>query len=322
MPHQNSHRRRRLGVVMLVTAVLSGITTMLASPASAASSWHFGPLVETVINDCFTSDVVYGSAEYAGAQYDAATPPLGGAVVYVETVLTGVDSSCGQYALPDISLPAGTRTAISAAHPIKCFTYNNSTQVQTPDTADCPSTLGPALSGGTGSIRNRHGSAPGFWNLNGNATYMVWVPITSATTGWKTIAFPARVVSGSPTGSAQTLRATVSVPFLALNPASAVTAPRALTHAAAITRGARVTLSINRVSTIGMTWQAKVNGVFRTISTAFGRNLAAGPLAATLRVPVAHRWMVSRPAWTRMVVRVDPQRGPTVAVTRWVWVGR
>src|SRR3954453_431638 len=106
--------------------------------ASAATGWHFGPLVKTWINDCYTFDVVNGVGEYSGALYDSASPPKTGDVFYVNVVVSGIDASCAEITFPEIKLPAGVATAISTANPILCYTVDNATSTETPEPADCP----------------------------------------------------------------------------------------------------------------------------------------------------------------------------------------
>ncbi len=182
-------RRLTLVAVLLATAIVA----ICSQSASATTSWHFGALDETWINDCFTSDVVHGVGEYAGALYDSDAPPKTGEVFYVNVVLNGVDASCAEIAMPDIQLPADMAPAISAANPLLCYTVDNSTATETPDSADCPSGLGAPLNGGTGSIRNPNGPAPGTWDTRAPKAWEFKIPVTAASAGLKTIAFPTQV---------------------------------------------------------------------------------------------------------------------------------
>jgi hypothetical protein len=179
--------------------------------ASAATGWHFGPLVKTWINDCYTFDVVNGVGEYSGALYDAASPPKTGDVFYVNVVDTGIDSSCAEITFPEIKLPAGMATAISPSNPIRCYTVDTASSTETPDTADCPSSLGAPLYGGTGSIRNVNGPSPGTWDTRAPKAWEFKIPVTASTAGQKTISFPTQVISGSIT---QMLEPDVSVPIV------------------------------------------------------------------------------------------------------------
>jgi hypothetical protein len=181
-----------------------------AGSASADVGWHFGDLQQTWINDCYTADVVHGVGEYAGAHYDADAPPKTGDVFYVNVVMNGVDASCAEYSMPDIQLPAGMAPAISAANPILCYTVDNSSATETPETTDCPSALGAPLNGGTGSIRDPNGQAPGLWDTRAPKAWEVRIPVTAGAAGMQTIAFPTNVISGSIT---QPLDPTVDVPI-------------------------------------------------------------------------------------------------------------
>ncbi len=203
--HSAGRRGRTIaGLVALVAVVtLAGS----AQSASAAPGWHFGPLVESSISDCYYGTPGNGVGEYGGADYDANNPPKTGDVFYVEVVLNGVDSSCTEMTLPEIALPAGVSTAISAQNPIKCFTVDNSAQTETPDTADCPQTLGAPLSGGTGSIRDVNGPSPGTWDTRAPNAWALEIPLTATTSGLKQISFPTAVISAM----TQTLNPNVSV---------------------------------------------------------------------------------------------------------------
>jgi hypothetical protein len=179
-----------------------------ARSASAATGWHFGPLVQTWINDCYTFDVVNGVGAYAGARYD--TAPKTGEVFYVNLVISGIDASCAEIAFPDIKLPAGVSAAISAQNPINCFTVDNATVTETPDTANCPGALGAPLFGGTGSIRNLNGPPPGTWDTRAPNAWEFQIPLTASTSSLKEISFPTQVISGSIT---QMLYPSVSLPI-------------------------------------------------------------------------------------------------------------
>lgn len=195
--------------------VTLAVLAIQVSSASAATGWHFGPLQETWINDCYTSDVVNGVGEYAGVQYDADNPPKTGELFYVNVVVNGIDSSCAEITLPDIELPAGVSTAISAQNPIRCFKVDNSAGSETPDAADCPSALGAPLFGGTGSIRDVNGPPPGTWDTVAPNAWEFQIPLTAGTAGLKEIAFPTEVISGSIT---QMLYPSVSLPITAVTP--------------------------------------------------------------------------------------------------------
>jgi hypothetical protein len=197
--------RRTLGALLA-----AGALAVTAQPASAATSWHFGPLVKTWINDCYTFDVVNGVGEYSGALYDSATPPTTGDVFYVNVVLNGIDASCAEIAFPEIKLPAGVATAISAANPILCYTVDSATATETPDTADCPAGLGAPLYGGDGSIRNVNGPSPGTWDTRAPKAWEFKIPLSASTAGLKEISFPTQVISGSIT---QMLYPSVSLPI-------------------------------------------------------------------------------------------------------------
>jgi hypothetical protein len=184
---------RRL-IALTVLAVAAALALSVQS-ASAAPTWHFGPLEQTWINDCYDSFPVNGVQEYAGALYDDAAPPKPGDVFYVNVVVQGVDSSCPEITLPDISLPSDMSPAISAGNPILCYTVDTSANTETPDTADCPSALGAPLNGGTGSIRDNNGPAPGSWDVRAPAAYEFRIPVTAGTPGVKTIDFPNSVAS-------------------------------------------------------------------------------------------------------------------------------
>jgi hypothetical protein len=198
---------RKLACLATLAATVALATT--AQSASADTSWHFGPLTETWINDCFDGFAVNGVGEYAGALYDSAAPPKPGDVFYVNVVLNGIDSSCEEITMPDIALPAGVSPAISAANPIRCYTVDNSTATETPDTADCPSGLGAPLNGGTGSIRDPNGPPPGTWDTRAPKAWEFKIPVSASSGGTKTISFPTNVISGSIT---QPLDPTVDVP--------------------------------------------------------------------------------------------------------------
>ena len=200
--------------MLRLTAALTAalIALAFAQTASADTGWHFGPLVETSINDCYTFDVVNGVGEYAGADYDPANPPKTGDVIYVNVVVNGVDASCAEIAYPDIKLPAGVSTAISPQNPITCFTVDNSAQTETPDTADCPQQLGAPLMGGAGSIRNPNGPPPGGWDSRAPNAWEFRIPLTANSPGLTEVSFPTQVVSGSIT---QSLEPTVSLPLAA-----------------------------------------------------------------------------------------------------------
>lgn len=184
---------RRL--IPLTVLSVAAVLALSVQSAAAAPSWHFGPLEQTWINDCYDSFPVNGVGEYAGALYDDAAHPKPGDVFYVNLVVQGLDSSCPEITLPDINLPAGMSPAISAANPILCYTVDSSANTETPDTADCPSALGAPLNGGTGSIRNNNGSAPGNWDVRAPAAYEFRIPVTAGTPGVKTIDFPNTVAS-------------------------------------------------------------------------------------------------------------------------------
>lgn len=207
---------RRIPNACLV-ALVAGAAALAGpvGPASAAGGWHFGPLVETSISDCYTSDIVNGVGEYAGAQYDDASPPKTGDVFYVNVVVNGIDASCVESTLPEILLPAGVATAITAQNPIKCFTVDNSTATETPDAADCQQALGAPLVGGTGSIRDVNGPAPGLWDTRAPNAWEFQIPLTASTAGLAQISFPTQVISGSAISTPSTLEPTVSVPVVA-----------------------------------------------------------------------------------------------------------
>ena len=207
-----SDTRRRFRRLACLAALAAAALAGTAQPASAAIGWHFGPLVETTINDCYTSDVVNGVGAYAGAHYDASAPPKTGEVFYVNVVVNGIDASCAEITMSDIKLPAGVSPAISAQNPIKCFKVDNSAQTETPDTADCPSSLGAPLFGGTGSIRNPNGPAPGTWDTRAPNAWEFQIPLTAKTAGSKAISFPTQVISGSPNSLPPTLEPSVSLP--------------------------------------------------------------------------------------------------------------
>ena len=200
---------------VLAIALIASLAEAAApiGSASAATGWHFGPLVETSINDCYTSDVVNGVGAYAGARYDADNPPKTGDVFYVNVVLNGIDASCAELSFPDIQLPPGVSTAISANDPIQCFTVDNSGGSETPDAVDCPQTLGAPLLGGTGSIRDVNGPPPGTWDTRAPNAWEFRIPLTATTSGLKAITFPTQVISGSIT---QMLYPSVSLPITAV----------------------------------------------------------------------------------------------------------
>jgi len=99
--------------------------------------------------------------------------------------------------------------AISATNPILCYAVDNSSATETPETTDCPSALGAPLNGGTGSIRDPGGAAPGTWDTRAPKAWEIRIPVTASAAGMKTVAFPTNVISGSIT---QPLDPTVSVP--------------------------------------------------------------------------------------------------------------
>jgi hypothetical protein len=181
-----------------------------AQPAAASTDWHFGPLLKTWINDCYTFDVVNGVGEYSGALYDSASPPKTGDVFYVNVVVSGIDASCAEITFPEIKLPAGVATAISTANPILCYTVDNATSTERPDTADCPAGLGAPLYGGDGSIRNVNGPAPGTWDTRAPNAWEFRIPLTASSAGPKDISFPTQVISGS---ISQMLYPSVSLPI-------------------------------------------------------------------------------------------------------------
>ena len=201
--------RRSTPRALLVAVVASAAIAVAAQPASAAPGWHFGPLIKTWINDCYTFDVVNGVGEYAGAFYDAASPPKTGDVFYVNVVVAGIDSSCAEITFPEIKLPAGMTTAVSPDNPIRCYTVDMGASTETPDLTDCPSSLGAPLYGGTGSIRNVSGPPPGTWDTRAPNAWEFKIPVTAATAGPKTVSFPTQVISGSIT---QMLEPNISFP--------------------------------------------------------------------------------------------------------------
>ena len=195
---------------MAVAVAAAGALAVTAQPASAATSWHFGPLVKTWINDCYTVDVVNGVGEYSGALYDSASPPKTGDVFYVNVVVSGIDASCAEITFPEIKLPAGVATAISPANPILCYTVDTARATETADTADCPAALGAPLYGGDGSIRDVNGPSPGTWDTRAPKAWEFKIPLTASTAGPKEISFPTQVISGSIT---QMLYPSVSLPI-------------------------------------------------------------------------------------------------------------
>jgi hypothetical protein len=201
-------RARRLACLASLAAVVALAAS--AQSAAAATSWHFGPLVKTWINDCYTFDVVNGVGEYAGAHYDSATPPKTGDVFYVNVVVNGIDASCAEITFPEIKLPAGVSAAISTTNPIACFKVDNAAVTETPDTADCPHALGAPLYGGTGSIRNVNGPSPGTWDTRAPNAWEFRIPLVASTAGLKAISFPTQVISGSIT---QKLEPSISLPI-------------------------------------------------------------------------------------------------------------
>jgi hypothetical protein len=238
----------RLTAALAVTVALAAS----AQPASATTGWHFGPLVKTWINDCFTSDVVNGVGEYAGALYDADGPPKTGEVFYVNVVVSGIDASCAEITFPEIKLPPDMAPAITAANPILCYKVDNSTATETPDAADCPSSLGAALYGGTGSIRDPNGPAPGTWDTRAPNAWEFKIPVTASAAGLKDISFPTQVISGSIT---QMLEPDVSVPVdhgAPAAPAASCCSPApgksfaivSRTKSAKLTRGGALTFSL------------------------------------------------------------------------------
>jgi hypothetical protein len=202
---------RNAKLAWLAALVATVALAASAQSASAAATWHFGSLKETWINDCYTFDVVNGVGEYAGALYDDAAPPKPGDVFYVNVVLQGVDASCAELTLPDVWYSSGVSTAISAAHPLLCYTVDTSTGAETPFTAGCPQSLGAPLTGGVASIRNPNGDAPGTWDTRAPNAWEFRIPLTSSSSGTRVITFPTNVISGSIT---QSLEPDVMVPVV------------------------------------------------------------------------------------------------------------
>jgi hypothetical protein len=196
----------KLAALVAIVAALA-----LATSASAAPTWHFGAVDQTWIADCYDGYVVNGVSEYAGALYDDAAPPKPGDVFYVNVVLVGIDSSCVEDTIPDVALPAGMSTAISSANPLLCYTVDNSTSTETPFSAGCPQTLGAPLTGGSGSIRNPNGAAPGDWDTRAPKAWEFKIPVVASTSGDKLVEFPTTAISAI----TRTMNSEIVVPIAA-----------------------------------------------------------------------------------------------------------
>jgi hypothetical protein len=215
---QRPFNRKLACLAMLATTAALATS---AQSASAAPSWHFGSTDQTWIADCYDGYVVNGVSEYGGAFYDDAAPPKPGDVFYVNVVVAGIDSSCAEDTIPDVGLPAGMSTAISSTNPILCYTVNISTSSETPDTADCPSALGAPLTGGSGSIRNPNGTAPGDWDTRAPKAWEFKIPVVASTSGDKLIEFPTTAISAI----TRTMNSEIVVP-IAAGPPVGPTSPK------------------------------------------------------------------------------------------------
>lgn len=181
---------RSLSIGMLVAVAMA----VVPATASAAASWQSGPLAESRVVDCNTSQQEYGVGTYLSYFADPSNPPQTGQTYYVAIDMQSIGNPCaGTYADPNLILPAGTTPAVNSSHPVICyvqFPNNNHQTSYQRDTQDCPQSLRQVYlpNGKYGYSLDPVNANPPFWPLaylwEDNVPYMtieIQVPVKSST---------------------------------------------------------------------------------------------------------------------------------------------
>ena len=159
--------------------------------AAASAGWYDGSIRYSAITNCVSiiqgaPYLEYGAGTYVGYYADPTTSkPAVNETYYLHIVIYGLGNSCsGQYAWPNLVLPANTNLAITGTDKVYCFAGGS------PDTANCPQSLPFNAVNAGYSITPTGG---GFWPLPQGGNWEWRVPVRSSTTLTSSI-FGARVV--------------------------------------------------------------------------------------------------------------------------------
>src|SRR5450759_916792 len=118
-----------------------------APTAPNAASWYNGLTVHSIILNCLSIIQGWpyyeqGAGMYVGFYADPNNGlPAPNTTYYVHVVIGGLGNSCaGQWAFPDLLLPANTSQDITVGHPVHC--YYDGGPITPPFT--CPQSLPPS----------------------------------------------------------------------------------------------------------------------------------------------------------------------------------
>lgn len=150
-----------------------------------AAAWYDGRIVYSTITNCVSIIQGFpyqenGIGTYVGFAADPNTAQPGpGQVYYAHLVVAGLGNACsGQRAYLEISFPANTSLAISAANPVKCFAGG----VPISPASDCPQTLPPSsYNPGAYSLFSTDAAHAYTWPVPQGAMWEFHIPLVSST---------------------------------------------------------------------------------------------------------------------------------------------
>jgi hypothetical protein len=184
-----SHRRLRRTVARATLALVASVALIGFPPAAAPvaaedAGWYDGGIQYSQVTDCFSLIGGYpyltnGAGVLTGYYADpTAGVPAVGQVYYVHVVFYGIGSGCaGQYAVPEIDLPADTALAIDALHPIVCWGTAGGDWIR--DYTSCPTSVGASgWHPGAYTLLPKTGETA--WPLPAGAGWDLRVPVKSS----------------------------------------------------------------------------------------------------------------------------------------------
>ena len=175
MPRPNVARR-----ATAVLAAASALAVGAAAPAAAEPTWYDGSSESSIVPLCFSGTPATGMVAKAWLQADPAAPTRVGDVFYASVSAGAVGSGCvDQFVDPEIVLPAGVELAVSAQHPIRCYSDDIVTGARTE--------VAPAQGCGQAPAQGFHGlqlqntsRADGLWSLPAGKAIDIWFPLRSS----------------------------------------------------------------------------------------------------------------------------------------------
>ncbi|WP_121253474.1 hypothetical protein [Nocardioides ferulae] len=304
-PAPRPGRRRRAALALAAAGTLVAGT---GGTAYAAPTRHEGDLRVAMGYWC---DLGYQAAtvgSVAGLLYDDAAKPKVGEVFYAYVEVAATAEPCiEQQMVPDIDLPPNLELAVSPAHPIRCvrWDYRDSPVSEHAETALCPTSASPGVSGGDWSFPPR---SQELWRLPYQTGWEVQVPVKATAPGPLAVRFHAQVIDGVTDPVLSPLSPSVDVGGGA--PASVTTDVAEVVRLGRTGGAVPTTLRAEPAgATVKVVLRAQRDGRWATVAS---RAASATGSSQTVRVPVPRAWrdrLPTRGLRAKVVVRVRTDSG-------------